>query len=190
MRRCLFFLLTLPLLADQSWIAKVEPVPAATFPIIAWNPSPTDAGNLALMKQAGLNVSGFCQPEDLDKVQAAGLSCLVNYGPIDRMIERNEATDAEIQKAVADLKTKISGHPAAFGVYLRDEPSTAQMPILGRIAAVLRKAMPEQLPYVNLFPTYATPEQLGAEFSLAEQGVAPVLINSVPSPTKPISAPT
>jgi hypothetical protein len=163
MHRCLLFLLTLPLLADQAWIAKVEPVPASRFPIVAWNPSPTDAESLVLMKQAGLNVSGFCQPEDLDKVHAAGLSCIVSYRPIERMIERNEATDAEIKRAVAELKTKIAGHPAAFGIYLRDEPSTSQMPILGRIAAEIRRALPNQLPYINLFPTYATPQQLGAQ---------------------------
>jgi hypothetical protein len=101
--------------------------------------------------------------QDLDKVRAAGLVCIVSYGPLDQMISSNQGTDEEIRKAVADLKSKIASHPAAFGVYLRDEPSAAQMPLIGRMAAELRRAMPDKLPYVNLFPNYANRRQLAAE---------------------------
>lgn len=156
-------LLAVSLHAAHPWVHKVQPVEAKTFPILAWNPSPTDPESLALMKEAGLNISGFCAPEDLDKVHAAGLSCIVSDGAIGRMIGANKATDAEIQKAVAEIKAKIGNHPAAFGVNLRDEPSTEQMLVMGRIAAELLKAMPDKLPYVNLFPNYANRQQLGAE---------------------------
>lgn len=162
-RSFLLFCLALSLPAQHPWVHRVQPVPATQFPILAWNPSPADPASLALMKEAGLNVSGFCQIEDLDKVQAAGLACVVNYAPIGQMINRNQATDTEIQKAVADLKAKIGTHPAAFGVYLRDEPGVELMPVIGRIAAELRRAMPGKLPYVNLFPNYANRRQLGAE---------------------------
>lgn len=163
MRVLFLFFLAFSLHAAHPWVHKVQPVPATTFPILAWNPSPTDPESLALMKEAGLNISGFCQIEDLDKVQAAGLACIVAYGPIGQMINRNQATDAEIRKAVADVKARIGTHPAAFGVYLRDEPGAALMPVIGRIAAELRRAMPGKLPYVNLFPNYANRQQLGAE---------------------------
>lgn len=149
--------------AQHPWVHEVPPVSAEEFPILAWNPSPSDAASLALMKEAGLNVSGFCQIEDLDKVRAAGLACVVSYQPLRELIERGVATDAEIRQIVADLKARIGTHPAAFGVNLRDEPSAARMPFLGRIAAELRRAMPDKLPYINLFPNYAAPQLLGTD---------------------------
>lgn len=149
--------------AEHPWVHKARPVGAAEFPILAWSPSPSDAESLAVMKEAGLNVSGFCQIEDLDKVRAAGLACVVSYQPIRDLIERNRATDEEIRQTVAGLKARVGSHPAAFGVNLRDEPGTAAMPLIGRIAAELRRAMPGTLPYINLFPNYASAEVLGAE---------------------------
>ncbi|MCL4784839.1 MAG: hypothetical protein KJZ70_17535 [Bryobacterales bacterium] len=149
--------------AQHPWVHEAPAVKATEFPIMAWNPSPSDAESLALMKAAGLNVSGFCLVEDLDKVQAAGLACVVSYPPIQEMIARNRASDAEIRQAVADLKSRIGTHPAAWGVNLRDEPGADAMPLLGRIAAELRRAMPEKLPYVNLFPNYASLQQLGTD---------------------------
>ncbi len=163
LRFLLLFLVAVALPAQHPSIHKPAPVPAAEFPILAWNPSPSDAGNLALMKEAGLNVSGFCQIEDLDKVQAAGLSCVVSYQPIRDLIERKQATDEEIRQTVAALKARVGSHPAAFGVNLRDEPGAAAMPLIGRIAAELRRAMPDKLPYINLFPNYASAQLLGAE---------------------------
>jgi len=37
------------------------------------------------------------------------------------------------------------------------------MPVMGRIAAELRRAMPDKMPYVNLFPNYANRQQLGVD---------------------------
>jgi hypothetical protein len=163
MRLCLILLAALTLEAAHPWVHKIEPVPPAVFPVLAWNPSPTDDESLALMKQAGLNLSGFCEVAELDKVRAAGLACIVKDAAIDRMVSRNQAADAEIRKAVEDLAARIAKHPAAFGVYLRDEPGVELMPVIGRIAAELHRALPDKLPYVNLYPNYANRRQLGAE---------------------------
>ncbi len=165
-------LLAVALPGQHPWIHQVPPVKASEFPILAWNPSPSDAASLALMREAGLNVSGFCLAEDLDKVQAAGMSCVVSYPPIHEMIARKEASDAEIRQTVAELKARIGAHPAAWGVNLRDEPGAEAMPLIGRIAAELRRAMPETLPYINLFPNYASPSSWAR------------------TPTTPICAPT
>ena len=162
-RHLLLLLFAVGSFAQHPWVHKTSPVRATEFPILAWNPSPSDAESLALMKEAGINVSGFCRVEDLDKVQAAGLVCVVSYQPIRDMIARKEASDAEIRQAVADLKARIGTHPAAWGVNLRDEPGAELMPLIGRIAAELRRAMPEKLPYINLFPNYASPRALGTD---------------------------
>jgi hypothetical protein len=115
------------------------------------------------MKEAGINVSGFCRVEDLDRVRDAGLTCFVDDPAIRTLVENPVATDAQIHDAVTALAGRIGSHPAAFGVQLRDEPGVDQMPVLGRIARELLKAMPGKLPYVNLFPNYANAKQLGTE---------------------------
>lgn len=45
---------------------------------MAWGGSPSDPDQLRGMREAGLNISGFCHPEDLDKVRSAGLTCFVS----------------------------------------------------------------------------------------------------------------
>ncbi|MBI4893134.1 MAG: hypothetical protein HY821_21095 [Acidobacteria bacterium] len=130
------------------------------FPIMAWGLSPSSPAELKLMKEAGLNLTGFCKVADLDAVRDAGLHCFVRDDAIHKLVVANGGTDAEIQSAVAALAPKISAHPAAFGVNLRDEPSAAEMAILGRLAAEIQKTIPGKLPYVNLFPNYANAKQL------------------------------
>ncbi|MCZ2156432.1 MAG: hypothetical protein LC114_21430 [Bryobacterales bacterium] len=163
LRCCFCLLLSLALHGQHPWVQKPSPVAATEFPILAWNPSPSDPESLSLMKEAGLNVSGFCRIEDLDKVRSAGLSCVVSYEPLRELISRGHATDDKIRKTVAELKARIDSHPAVFGINLRDEPSASAMPLIGRIAAELRRSMPEKLPYINLFPNYASSQSLGTE---------------------------
>jgi len=165
MPRLLFALLTLALFSAsaEDWAHRAVRVGANEFPIIAWSGSPSDAESLRLMKEAGLNVSGVCRVEELDKVRDAGLTCIVSRTPLEAMVDKPETSDAQIQEAVSALAARIGSHPAAFGVYLRDEPSAKQMPMIGRLAAALLKAMPSKLPYVNLFPNYANRQQLATD---------------------------
>lgn len=160
-RPLILFLLCLGALSAQRF-NPTPSVPASQFPIMPWGGSPTEPEHLRLMKQAGLNLSGFCRVEDLDAVRDAGLQCIVSDPAISAVVHKNQATDAEIQKAVDALAARIKDHPAVFGVNLRDEPGVDQMPILGRLSAALLKALPGKLPYVNLFPNYANRQQLGA----------------------------
>lgn len=157
---CAFALFTLTLPA-ADWANQPPRVGPGQFPVIAWSGSPATHDALRLMKEAGLNVTGFCRIEELDAVRDAGLTCIVSGTPIEAMIDKPQTTDAEIEQAVQALAARIGRHPAAFAIHLRDEPSAAQMPMLGRLSAALLKAMPDKLPYVNLFPNYANRQQLG-----------------------------
>ena len=58
---------------------------------------------------------------------------------------------------VAQIRT----HPAHYGYYITDEPSAAAFPELGAIVARLRNVDPDHVAYINLFPSYASNEQLG-----------------------------
>lgn len=69
----------------------------------------------------------------------------------------------------ADLDTALDGvvsdyarSPALLGYFLQDEPSAAKFPRLAALTRGLRARDPRRLAYVNLFPNYATPAQLGA----------------------------
>lgn len=149
--------------AQAQWtpIAHPAPVTAREFPIMAWDLSPSDSTYLNWMKDAGFNMSGFCRVEDLDKVRAAGLSCLVIDKRFETMDWEKAPGDAVLDEIAADLKRQAGSHPAVAGFFLRDEPSASFMPGLGRAAAALRRAMPDKWAYVNLFPTYANSRQLG-----------------------------
>lgn len=113
------------------------------------------------MQEAGLNISGFCRAEDLDKVRAAGLTCFVRDEWINAHVPPNLPSDSEIREHFAHVKSEIGDNPAALGFFLRDEPAAPLMPGLGKLATALREAMPEKWPYVNLFPYRVSPDRLG-----------------------------
>lgn len=52
---------------------------------------------------------------------------------------------------------------AVWGYKIEDEPSAEDFPTLKETVKKLRKARPGKLAYINLFPNYASEEQLGTE---------------------------
>ena len=159
------FSLVLTAALSGQWNPIAHPTPAtpAQFPIMAWDLSPSDPAQLQGMKEAGLNLSGFCRVEDLDRVRAAGLSCLVIDRRIESMNWEKMPDTEELRRIAADLKQQVGAHPAVAGFFLRDEPGATLMPGLGQLARALREAMPSKWTYINLFPTYASEQQLGTK---------------------------
>ncbi|HEY7305328.1 MAG TPA: hypothetical protein VH601_14485 [Bryobacteraceae bacterium] len=148
-------------LALSQTRSQPQPVPPKEFAVMAWGGSPSDAGQLRGMKDAGLNISGFCRAEDLDRVKAAGLTCFVNDPKLTSYTPEHLPPDETLRGDIADLKTRIGDNPAALGFFLRDEPSASLMPGLGKLAGLLREAMPDKWPYVNLFPYRVSAATLG-----------------------------
>jgi len=159
--RCLvlFVLVLAPAVAQTD--PRPQPAAPKDFAVMAWGGSPPDAGQLRGMREAGLNISGFCHVEDLERVRAAGLTCFVQDERIGGENPRELPSEDEIRRRIAELKQEIGGNPAALGFYLRDEPDAQMMPGLGRLAGLIREAMPDQWPYVNLFPYRVPPSRLG-----------------------------
>ena len=58
---------------------------------------------------------------------------------------------------------KLLDSPVCWGISLRDEPSTKDFGPLRAAVDKLRKTSPGKLTYINLFPSYANREQLGAD---------------------------
>jgi hypothetical protein len=138
--------------------AQVDP---RNFAVMAWGESPTSEEKLRGMREAGLNISGFCHTEDLEKVRAAGLSCFVQSPAIDQIDWLNPPPDATLRTVVERLRGQIAGNPAALGVFLRDEPNAPMMPALGKLSSMLKESMPGLWPYVNLFPYRVSAARLG-----------------------------
>jgi hypothetical protein len=145
----------------QSFVEPPEISPR-DFALMAWDQSPSDPHQLDLMRQAGLNISGFCAPGELDQVQAAKLSCFVADDRANGYDWPQMPDEKELNENIDALVKEVRNHPAALGFFLYDEPHTQVMPGLARVASMLRQAMPGAWAYVNLLPNYATAAQLGA----------------------------
>jgi hypothetical protein len=104
------------------------------------------------MKEAGLNVAGFCRADDVERVRAAGLACFLDDARIGGYNWRKPPSDDDVRRDVADVARRYANDATVLGVFLNDEPQTPEMPAIGRVAAALRNAMPDKLPFVNLFP--------------------------------------
>jgi len=160
---------------DRTWVLGLlllspsfaqtprRPPPAAPkdFAVMAWGGSPSDPEQLRGMREAGLNISGFCRVEDLERVRAAGLTCFVSDKLVDRDSRQSLPPDDEIRSHLAELKKQIGDNSAALGFFLSDEPDAPSMAGLGKLAAMLREAMPGKWPYVNLYPYRVSPSRLG-----------------------------
>ncbi|MDQ6632503.1 MAG: hypothetical protein M3Y82_12245 [Verrucomicrobiota bacterium] len=131
------------------------------FPVMAWNAAPNDPAILEKMRECGLTVAGFASTNTLDACHAAGLKAIVSdpraggydWANVDEKIARTNLTSL-----VAD----VGKHPAVYGYYLRDEPTSSFFPGLAKVSSILHELAPDKWAYINLFPNYANASQLGA----------------------------
>jgi hypothetical protein len=130
------------------------------FPIMAWNWAPKDPAVLRKMHECGLTVAGFVNPDGLEACKAAGLKAIVS-DPRTSGYDWAKVDESKARKNVASLVAKVGRHPAVYGYYLRDEPNAQMFPGLAKVADLMRELSPGKWPYINLFPDYATPDQLG-----------------------------
>lgn len=168
MRQMLRTCLPIVLLAAAAFpreFARPALVAAKDFPVMAWGGSPSDPDVLKGMREAGLNISGFCSAKDLDRVNAAGLTCFVSDSRINGYPLLNLPPEAEIRRNMEQVKSEVGDHPAALGYYLRDEPDVKELDGLAKLATILRQTIPGKLPYINLFPSHVSAERLGADYT-------------------------
>ncbi len=131
------------------------------FAILPWGHTPGDAEALRAIRECGFNLAGFVAPEHLDAVAAAGLKCIVSTRETHVGDAAAGLDEAEVRNRVAALTARAAEHPAVFGYYLRDEPNAGLYPALAFWTEAFRQADPAHVSYINLFPNYASPGQLG-----------------------------
>lgn len=95
----------------------------------------------------------------LDLCQQAGLKALVGDG---RLIAK-QPEDPDFARHLDAVIADYTQHPALGGYFLVDEPNASAFPLLGAVNRYLLQKDPKRLPYVNLFPNYASEEQLGTK---------------------------
>ena len=130
------------------------------FPVMPWNNPPADPAVLKRIKDCGFTIAGFVPTSALDLCEKAGLKAIVS----DARISDYDWKSADTEKTrgrVESLISQVGNHPALFGYYLRDEPSSAMFAGLDKVASIIRERAPDKWPYINLFPDYAENWQLG-----------------------------
>jgi hypothetical protein len=158
MRRLKTALCTLALvLAAAPLVLTAAPVWRVGEPIVTYwcGPTLTDA-TASQMAEGGFNLV-WCGEKELDIAARHGLRALLTDpllapATIDDMTQRGKL-DAFIDR--------VRTNSSLYAYYIIDEPNAAQFPALGRLVAYLRQCDPAHLAYINLFPTYASNEQLG-----------------------------
>ena len=110
------------------------------------------------MKAGGWNLV-WCHEKELDIAQHNGLRAQLT----DPLLTPTALDNPEQRKALDALIARVRKHPALYSYFLSDEPTANHYSELSRLFAYLHEKDPAHLPYVNLFPTYATNEQLGTK---------------------------
>jgi hypothetical protein len=139
---------------------------AGEFPLIAWGGPPVafnDAKNWKVVKDGGftLALADSGKPAEnrkaLDICKDLGLPLMV----IDTRINTDMTAKPGWRKTITAAVADYAAHPAFYGLYGWDEPASDVFAALGAMTEEFRKHAPHRLFHLNVFPNYATPEQLG-----------------------------
>lgn len=150
---CMVVMVT-PAAAQRTTATWQIGTPIATY----WAGPPMTEATAKQMAEGGWNLV-WCREEELDTAQRFGLRALLRDGLINPQSLEDPAKRQELQALLA----RVKDHPALYAYYLTDEPSAPHFPALGKLVAYLREQDPAHLAYINLFPTYASNEQLGTK---------------------------
>jgi hypothetical protein len=108
------------------------------------------------MAEGGWNVV-WCGEKDLDLVHRHNLRAQLHDG----LIAPATLEDPAQREKLDTLISRVRQHPALYSYFITDEPNATNFPALGKLVAYLRERDPAHLAYINLFPTYASNDQLG-----------------------------
>ena len=171
-----FFVLAVSVAFAQKPADSVSKrVAPSEFIIFPWGGMPSEAssgtwgdlgGDLADMDavmrdlyDCGFNTSGFTSTQNLKHVRNNNLMGILSSSfDLSREItqEKADETVKTLMESIADPEDR----KVVYAVYLRDEPNASLFPKLNVWSEAVKKQ--NVLPYINLFPDYASPEQLGS----------------------------
>ena len=142
------------------------------FIIFPWGGMPGDPasgrwGDLADMDammrdlyDCGFNTSGFIGVQNLQYARNNHLLGILSSGINPTRETTQEIADETVQKLL-DSITDPEDRQAVYAIYLRDEPNASLFPQLNVWSNAVKKQ--GVMPYINLFPDYASSQQLGTK---------------------------
>ncbi len=126
-------------------------------PIVTyWAGPPMTDATAAQMAEGGWNLV-WCSEKELEVARAHGLRAQLQDPLLSPASLENPQRTADLDALISRVKT----NPALYPYFITDEPNATNFPGLGKLVRYLRKQDPTHLAYINLFPTYASNEQLG-----------------------------
>src|SRR5258708_6224133 len=108
------------------------------------------------MTQGGGNLV-WCRENELDVADRHGVQAQLQ----DALLAPASLENSEKRQQLDALIERVRHHPSLYSYFITDEPNATNFPGLGKLVAYLREKDPAHLAYINLFPTYASNEQLG-----------------------------
>jgi len=129
--------------------------PIATY----WAGPPMTDDAARQMVEGGFNLVWCRNEAELDVAHRHGLRAMLTNG----LLNPASLEDASRRQQLDAWITRVARHPALYAYYIIDEPSALQFVALGGLVEYLRQRDPAHLAYINLFPTYASNQQLGTE---------------------------
>ncbi len=126
-------------------------------PIVTYWAGPRmNAATATQMALGGWNVV-WCTEKELDVAQKHGLRGQLQDGLLNPATLDNPAQREKLDALINRVRT----HPAMYAYFITDEPNATNFPGLGKLVGYLRERDPAHMAYINLFPTYASNQQLG-----------------------------
>jgi hypothetical protein len=159
-------------IASNIKMASSTRISPSEFIIFPWgsmpsSPSKGQWGDLAdindLMKDlfdCGFNTSGFTSVRNIRHIRNNHLAGILTAG----INANKEVTQEEAEETIQALMASITDpedRKAIHAIYIRDEPGASLFNKLNIWSEAIKKQ--GVLPYINLFPDYASPEALGAK---------------------------
>lgn len=172
----LILVLSLPALAFEEpglyggqWPAGMDASEEARafFPIGGWGELAgvggrlTDEEGARLAVECGMTLVAPASVAQLEICQRHRLAALV-WDPRCSEYDWLNVDPAQAEERIKSLAAETASNPWVLGYLLTDEPSTARFQGISVVAKAIAKYAPGKLIFVNLFPNYASPEQLGA----------------------------
>jgi hypothetical protein len=146
-------------------VAEAEPFPHPpapdphAFALMAWGETRTEAADLQAMREAGLNITGFCMPADVPHVRAAGLACLLRDPKLSAYDWAHPPDDADVRRDAVAF-AKVASDQTVLGVLLNDEPQSVDMVAIAAVAHRVREATPRADPIRESVPVPRIRERL------------------------------
>ena len=138
--------------------ASMSAAESPQIPILAWIGIPAE----------------HTSPERYEEMAAAGFTiAFQGYPNLDALMEALDVAEAagvqliagcpELRSDTATTVERMRHHPALYGYVLRDEPGAELFPMLAEWVEAIQAVDDTRWAYINLFPNYASAEQLGTE---------------------------